>query len=320
MGKTARLLDRLSVLLAIALVGCASEEQVLTSDPSATRTPPLDGGLPTVLPPRDLDARANTQTELDAIAADASPVATAPEICDGRDNDGNGTIDDVDVGQDGVCDCLTIATLGIPGGSGVGDVFGGWLDTRSESGADDLGDDTLTPELLDRYQVIVAQDLHNQDAYTAAELDALQAWVEAGGGLLTLVGYSSPTERTNVNQVLARFGLSYAAAPILARNGAKSVPVTTWVEHPVTAGVTRVGVDNGYEVEGSGATLASEAGFDLLKAQKVGLGHVIAWGDEWITYDSEWKNNADYQVEQLWLNMIKWLTAERICQVPPTYL
>ena len=36
----------------------------------------------------------------------ASDAFSEPETCDGIDNDGNGIVDDVDVGHDGVCDCL----------------------------------------------------------------------------------------------------------------------------------------------------------------------------------------------------------------------
>jgi hypothetical protein len=262
-----------------------------------------------------LDARAASRADA---AVDAHSVAA--EVCDGMDNDGNGTVDDVDVGNDGVCDCLLIATLGKVGGSGKGDVFGGWLDARSDNAATDLADQTLTPELLARFQVIVAQDIHDQRAYTAAEIDALQRWVENGGGLLTLIGYAGVEERTNANAILARFGIDYGDKPILPRSGGKTIAVKTWQPHPVTAGVASVGVDNGYPVQGAGTVLASEGGFDLLRAKEVGSGHVLAWGDEWITYNTEWASDNGYQVEQLWLNMIKWLTAAKVCQVPLTVL
>ena len=88
------------------------------------------------------------------------------------------------------------------------------------------------------------------------------------------------------------------------------------VAHPVTAGVTQIGVDNGYPVAGSGTTIATEQGHDLLKAQEVGAGHVLMWGDEWITYDSEWTGHPEYQVEVFWINAIKWLTPAMDCQVP----
>jgi hypothetical protein len=96
-----------------------------------------------------------------------------------------------------------------------------------------------------------------------------------------------------------------------------TAPVTDWFHpHPVTEGVTQVGAANGFEIMGDGQVLASEGGLNVLMAKQVGKGHVLAWGDEWITFNSEWKNHPDYQVERLWQNMIKWLTAEKVCQVP----
>jgi hypothetical protein len=42
------------------------------------------------------------------------------------------------------------------------------------------------------------------------------------------------------------------------------------------------------------------------------------WGDEWITYDSEWDEgqHPEYDVERFWLNVLKWLTPKDECQVP----
>lgn len=239
------------------------------------------------------------------------------EVCDGIDNDGNGVIDDVDVGNDGVCDCLRVATLGKKGQWGEGDVFAAWLNSRSVKGAVSLDAQPLTKATLDQYQVIVAQDLSkNGRAYSADEVSALQDWIKGGGGLLTLIGYDGPSERTNVNTLLAPFGMAYAEAQILSKQGGSTVPIEQWTAHPATAGVTRVGVDNGYEVTGNGVTLATRDNLVLLKAQQADKGHVLVWGDEWITYNSEWKDHPDYQVELFWLNMIKWLTPANECQVP----
>ncbi len=243
-----------------------------------------------------------------------------PEICDGIDNDNDGIVDNVDVGNDGVCDCLRIATLGLVGQWGNGDVFAQWLDNRSNNGAVDLNDQVLTKALLDQYQVIVAQDLSKMNrTYDAAEVAALSEWVNAGGGFMTLIGYGDPSERTNVNTLLEAFAMNYGAAQILPASGGVTAPVTNWVAHPVTNGVSRIGVDNGYPVQGTGLTLATEQGYDVLKAQEVASGHVLVWGDEWLTYDSEWTGHPEYQLELFWLNAIKWLTPAKNCQVniPP---
>jgi hypothetical protein len=48
------------------------------------------------------------------------------------DNDGNQIVDDVDVGGDGVCDCLNIGTIGSIGPwSNGGNIFETWLNART---------------------------------------------------------------------------------------------------------------------------------------------------------------------------------------------
>lgn len=239
-----------------------------------------------------------------------------PEICDGIDNDDDGIIDNVDKNGDGICDCLLIATLGVKGTSGKGDVFASWLSSRSDNGATDLADQTLTPALLAKFEVIIAQDVHNNHQYSDDEVKALSDWINKGGGFMTLIGYSNAGEAHNVNRLLAPYGMSYTDQQILQKSGANTIPITMWTPHPVDTGVTKVGVDNGYPVTGSGMVIAQGGGFDVGMVQDVGKGHVFLWGDEWITYNSEWDGHPDYQVQLLWLNSIKWLTVATTCQVP----
>jgi hypothetical protein len=254
----------------------------------------------------------------------------SPEVCDGVDNNCDGVKDNVDVNNDGVCDCLLIATLGFPGMWGTGDVFSTWLSARSNNGATALADQVLTPELLSHYQVIVAQDVdstphgangtnpaYSIHVYSDAEVQALHDWVAQGGGFMTLIGYADPSEVVNVNRLLAPFSMNYGSVAILPKNGAAStVPITTWIAHPVDNGVTAVGVDTGVETLGMGTVIATNGSYQVGLAQDVLPGHVLMWGDEWITYDSEWTAHPDYQVELFWVNAIKWLTATNTCQVP----
>ncbi|MCC6902537.1 MAG: hypothetical protein IT377_26435 [Polyangiaceae bacterium] len=249
-------------------------------------------------------------------AGDGGVVTGNEDKCDGIDNDKNGIIDDVDVGKDGICDCLRIGTLGEPGTVGQPNVFDAWLAARSTYGTTPLKDKTITAAVLAEFQVIVSQNVSVNHAYSAAEVSALATWVKAGGGFMTLIGYAGPSEIQNVNQLLAPFGMSYGPEQILQKSGANTIPVTNWVKHPVTNGVSQIGVDNGYPVNGAGLALASEQSWTVLRAQEVTSGKVLMWGDEWLTFDSEWKGHPEYQVELFWLNALKWLTPANNCQVP----
>ncbi len=248
---------------------------------------------------------------------ESTTTAAELEVCDGIDNDGNGFVDDVDVGDDGVCDCLRIATLGEAGPWGEGDVFATWLEERSDDGAHPLGAQELTDELLGAYQIIVVQDVSVIGrSYAESEVEALQNFIDAGGGVMTMIGYAGPTEIENVNLLLGPWGLSYGPTQILGGSGGATLPVTQWMAHPISAGITSVGVDNGYPVQGAGTVFAQQGGWDVGRALDTGSGHIAMWGDEWISYDSEWTDHPEYQVEQFWLNAIHWLTPVEDCQIP----
>ncbi|HMY19940.1 MAG TPA: hypothetical protein PKA58_26620 [Polyangium sp.] len=58
-----------------------------------------------------------------------TPVSVSETMCDGKDDDCNGRVDDVDVGKDGICDCLRIGIVGVPGSNPSAD-FQSWLQAR----------------------------------------------------------------------------------------------------------------------------------------------------------------------------------------------
>lgn len=207
-----------------------------------------------------------------------------------------------------------LATIGA-GGSQASNQFEAWL---SQGGVGSLGDQTITTSLLAPFSVLIVQNLDQSHTYTTAEAQALHAWVESGGNVMTLTGYGGANEPTNVNTLLAPFDMQYTTSLVLCGCGVPR-PITEWVSHPITTGITSMGFDNGYEVVGSGGTiLASQtdnAGdHHVLRAATVGAGHVVVWGDEWISYDTVW---TDYpQTITFWQNIIDWFAPQAGCVVP----
>jgi len=246
-----------------------------------------------------------------------------PEVCDGKDNDSNGIIDDVDAGNDGVCDCLNIATIGHIGPwSNGGNIFADWLDARSPIGAVELANEEITAEKLRPFQVVVvlhvattaAKTTPAHHAFSSAEVNAFEAWVRGGGGVMSTIGYTGDeaSEVVNVNKLLSGLGVGYSATK-LSLTGF----VTDWMRHPVTDGVRKIRTDNGVEPDGAGDIVArGEDNRVALQVAQLDQGRAVIWGDEWVTYDSEWTDVKDQQVELFWLNLLKWLTPPTECQVP----
>jgi hypothetical protein len=238
------------------------------------------------------------------------------------------------VGSSGTGTVCRIATIGWPGSWGKGDVFKDWLQAKSTQGTTALTDTVLTADVLAPFQIVVVLDVRLGSAgqsasgqgigrsFSADEVAALQQWVARGGGLMTTIGYAVTSEVANVNTLLAPFEMSYTGTPVLAGGGGYTVPVTHWADHPIAKGVSKVGVDNGYPTAGAGTVVAWELTPEqrdmgrALEGGTAGKGHVFAWGDEWITYNSEWNSKPEYQVAQLWANTLTWLSGTSGCEVP----
>jgi hypothetical protein len=259
-------------------------------------------------------------------AAGAQQVEVVPpngELCDRNDNDDNGIVDDADVEGDGVCDCLKIASIGRPGAFGRGDLqFRTWPNAMAQHHVVSLDDAELTGELLASYDVLIVlnvstvpsvegEKLHH--LFSDSEVDAFESWIRAGGGAFTTAGYSGEiaAEVANVNKLLARFELAYSPT----KYGLDGI-ITRWTDHPVTEGVQRVYAEVGAEPDGPSAlTLAIDSTEHVaMQAPKEDPAKILVWGDEWITYASQWQAEADQQVERFWVNALTWLSRETSCQ------
>lgn len=234
--------------------------------------------------------------------ADAGCVASGPEVCDGVDNDCDGLIDDVDAGGDGIYDCQKVLFLGPPGLRPSAD-FDAWA----------RGNGTLVTRMVDPNVMVTAELLAPFDlvlidrisrAYSAEEAAALAAWVNGGGGVMALSGYlGGPSDKDFPNSLVAGLGIGFTGNLL-------SGPVTTFAADPLTTGLSSVTFAGGFGVAVDAAAdrpvLVGKVGAQVVAASvRHGAGRVYLWGDEWVTFDSEWAGSAE--IRQFWVDAFGWL-------------
>ena len=261
------------------------------------------------------------------------------------------------IGCDGgdacMCPPVKLAVIGKPGKWGAnpnGDpdtALQDWLNSSSAGTAqvdNFTSRPSLTADFLANYGVIILASLAEDSStgpwwtFSADEVAAFRAWIENGGGVITLTGYAGDPEEVNpVNQLIGFSGITYSqdgvwgdCADIQTCNCTHSNTLSEWNRtDPVVAnlatGVTYVGFQNGRPIIApSDAHVAATIGgtTNALVGKLVGKGRVLAFGDEWITYTSQWTGVGNpsatdpscvgylpqdkYQMAQFWYNMIHW--------------
>lgn len=250
-------------------------------------------------------------------------------------------------------DCVKLATWGalgtygaVPGMDGQ-DAITTWLNEYSTGEAEYFAKKpAITAEALASYQIIILQNL-NGWTFSADEKAAFEAWIRAGGGVVSLAGYSDqPTEAAPTNDLLAFSGLSYVGL-----SGAGDISTSPkeacsyclgnsdaqggWEPaHPISANITAVGALWGRSVSAdAGETVATWDGKRAGATVDVDAGRVFLFHDEWVTYNSQWNGASlaqdcrtsgdqacmsahptlSYQIPQFWYNTIKWLAHEPSC-------
>jgi hypothetical protein len=253
--------------------------------------------------------------DAEADAADGVPCIPTESVevtCNRIDDDCDGVIDDVDLGADGICDCLGVLLLGDPGPRASAQ-FVAWLESRGTTAqrrVDSSGGPLTAADLLGIDVVIL--DRLSRD-YDAGEVEALQAYVRSGGGLISMTGYDwRGPDATRPNGIIAGLGARYDASVHLEGS------VNDFdAAHPIMAGINAITFEGGYPVvpiDGfDTAVVARLDGTPVGVAVELGDGRVFVWGDEWIEYDSEWASMPT--VPRLWANLLGWLVPKR-CTVP----
>ncbi len=234
-----------------------------------------------------------------------APNLGGEERCDGVDENGNGIIDDVDIGKDGLCDCIHLGFFGqvsSDAGSQTG-AFQAWLEERSgEFPVQNLAaTDTLTADWLSDIQVLIVGGMQERARrgapyFSDDELAAFDDWLQnAGNGVFTLAGYTDDSgDVAPTNELIERLGVQYRTAGIAPEgvigDGAPPIWLTGIVapDHPSVENVAEVGFYYGYPVEGDGTVILQSQGYDLAIAKEYGAGRAFIFADEWITQDITW--------------------------------
>lgn len=277
----------------------STTEPASTTDSSTTEPDPTTG------------PEITSTTDSSTTAPDCIP---AEEVCNDLDDDCNGIVDDVDVGGDGICDCLNIAIFGNEGAN-PSSQFQAWLEAQGTQ-VDRISLDAtpITQELLGNYDIVILDWLVR--TYSPEEAAVIAEWVAGGGGLMSMTGHTNNnTVVERPNSIIAPMGLSYNPSA-----GFFSGPVTQWTPHPITQMITSVSFYGGLFIDivedgiGENTVIATLPPGPVAVAQVRQDGKLFIFGDEWIEFDSEWQQIPE--IKQLWVNILGWLAPLNYCTIP----
>ena len=304
----------------------ATEDPTSVSDTTTTTTATTDGTTAgvTVTESGTSTSGPDTTTSTDSSSTGGDTTSSSstgggcvpsPEICDDIDNDCDDQIDNVDVGKDGICDCLNIALLGNQGANPSAE-FQLWLEAQGTQ-VDRIStnpNELLDKATLNKYDIIILDYLVR--SYTVDEAMTTQTWVEAGGGLMSMTGFTNAQfSADRPNSLIKPMGLSYNTS-----KGFFSGPVTQFAAHPITMGLTSISFYGGLFIDIVNDGVGVNKTIMTLPQGPVGVvqdrknGRLFIFGDEWVEFDSEWKNIP--QIKQFWVQVLSYLGPKESCQVP----
>ncbi|MCA9695169.1 MAG: hypothetical protein KC636_36655 [Myxococcales bacterium] len=307
-----------------------SDSEATTVDPTdATTVDPTDATTvdptdETTVDPTDATTDETTDATTDGVTdatTEDTDETTGPdcqpseEVCNDVDDDCDGLIDNVDVGMDGICDCLNIALVGNEGANPSAE-FQAWLEAQGTQ-VDRIhtnANEPLDPATLSKYDIVILDWLVR--SYSAEEAKNLRDWVEAGGGVMSMTGHTNNnTVVDRPNSLIGPMGLTYNAS-----KGFFSGPITNFAPHPITMGLTSISFYGGLYVDIVEDGIGVNTTIMTLPQGPVGVvqdrisGTLFIFGDEWVEFDSEWMNIP--QIKQFWVQVLAYIGPKESCLVP----
>ncbi|MFI6387890.1 DUF6421 family protein [Nonomuraea sp. NPDC050547] len=156
---------------------------------------------------------------------------------------------------------------------------------------------------------------HGSPVFSAAELDAITAYVQDGGGLVVLAEEEQDKYGNNLDDLLARFGVAVEHTTVRDPKNAHR-DVATWVlaakntSDGLLAGVGAACFYRSGVLAADGATVlfasspsATPAGAPLAVARAYGKGRVVVFADSDLFGDD---SIEDYDHRRLWGNVVTW--------------
>lgn len=257
---------------------------------------------------------------------------------------GNGTVDpndtrDVPIRKkvcdaSGACTCLRLAlvgTLASAANTKNTDAFTGWLNGSSNGSATVTTfstKPTVDDAFLAQFDVLLVANV-NGWKFSDAEKAAVANWVNTGGGIITLTGFTSTdTEPADTSQLISFSGLGYTSTKSAVggdslsitydgkdipkyclgwsgpgnsdAQGTTPIPFTpeTGDLGKLTYSLNNVGAYIGWGVTApAGATVVAT---DPMSKQPMAValevaskGRIYAYGDEWVTLQNQWVSTGN---------------------------
>ncbi len=167
--------------------------------------------------------------------------------------------------------------------------------------------------------------------FTAAELDAIEAWVAAGGGLVLLGEEEQAKYGTNLAELAARFGIKLRSELVQDYDRCRTAP--SWILPELAdagrgAGgdllarvreiclyrATSLAAPGEAQVIARAGTGASSPGAPLIAAAQHGAGRVVVLGDSDL-FGDDCLGELDHRA--LWLNLVAWVARHAFAHEDP---